>query len=257
MIRQRREHVDRALAGHRGGDRDGCLGDVPDPGGVHLEVFALPVDELPGEQLANDLDGLFEHLLAPRHRRPAPADHVFVEVLAAAHPESEPSVGEDLQRGGLLRDDRGVVTHGRAGDVGEQLDLFGDLGDGAEHRPCIGRMALRRQPREVVVAGHLEVEASALRRNGITDKLFRPALLCHQGVAKTRHSTRVPGHPRQKTAKACPSPPPTVGRRPPCPRRWRSPPSSLGPSGACRAVRRSPRRLARSRCQPHRPARPR
>ena len=25
-------------------------------------------------------------LLAPRHRRPAPADDVFVEVLAAAHP---------------------------------------------------------------------------------------------------------------------------------------------------------------------------
>ena len=88
---------------------------------------------------------------------------MFVEVLTAAHAEREPAVGEDLKRGGLLRDDRWVVTHGRASDIGEQLDLFGGLGNGAEHRPRIGRVALRRQPWEVVVAGHLEVKARAFR----------------------------------------------------------------------------------------------
>jgi hypothetical protein len=56
---------------------------------------------------------------------------VFVEVLAAAEPEGEPAVGEDLESGGILRDDGRVVAHGRTRDVGEQLDVFGGLRDGA------------------------------------------------------------------------------------------------------------------------------
>src|SRR4051794_19897227 len=84
MVRQRREHVDRPLAGYRGGDGDRSLRKIPDTCRIHFVILALPVDELPGEQLANYLDGFLEHLLTPRHRRPASADHVLIEVLAAA-----------------------------------------------------------------------------------------------------------------------------------------------------------------------------
>ena len=97
------------------------------------------------------------------------------------------------KRRGLLRHDRRVVAHGRAGDVGEQLDPLGRMRDGAQHRPRIGGVALRGQPRRVVVAGHLEVEAHVLRRNGVVDKVFGAALLGHQGVAESRHAPRVPG----------------------------------------------------------------
>ena len=105
-------------------------------------MLTLPIDELTGEQLADDLDGFAQHLLTPRHRRPALADDVFVEVLATAEPKGEPAVGKDLQSCGFLRDDGGVVAHRRTGDVREQLDLFGRVGHSAEHRPRIGRMPL-------------------------------------------------------------------------------------------------------------------
>jgi hypothetical protein len=73
---------------------------------------------------------------------PVSPDDVFVEVLACTQPEGEPTVGEDLSCRGLLCDDGRVVTDRRAGDIGEQLDMLGRMGDGAEHRPCIGRVPL-------------------------------------------------------------------------------------------------------------------
>jgi hypothetical protein len=64
--------------------------------GFDFEMLTLPVDELTGEQLTDDQDGLAQHFLAPGHGRPALADDVFVEVLTAAEPERETAVGEDL-----------------------------------------------------------------------------------------------------------------------------------------------------------------
>ena len=75
-------------------------------------------------------------------RRPALADDVLVEVLAAAEAEGEPAVGEQLQRRRLLRDDGRVVAHRRAGHVGHQLDPLGGLRDRAEHRPGVRRVPL-------------------------------------------------------------------------------------------------------------------
>jgi hypothetical protein len=105
-------------------------------------MLTLPIDELTGEQLADDLDRFAKHLLTSRHRRPASADDVFVEIFSTAEAEGESAVGEDLQSCGFLRDDGGVVAHRRTGDVREQLDLFGRVGHSAEHRPRIGRMPL-------------------------------------------------------------------------------------------------------------------
>ena len=89
------------------------------------------------------LDSFAQHVLPLRDGRPALADDVLVEVLAAAQAQGEAPVGEDLQRRRLLRDDRGVIAHGRAGHVGVEVDVLGGLRDGAQHRPGVGRMALR------------------------------------------------------------------------------------------------------------------
>ena len=51
----------------------------------------------------------------------------------------------------------------RAGHVRHQLDLLGHLGDGAQHAPGVRRVAHLVEPREVVVADHLEVEARRAR----------------------------------------------------------------------------------------------
>ena len=152
------------------------------------KCVAAVVDELAGVQRADDLDGLDEHLLAGGDARPALADDVLVEALAAAEAEREPAVGQDLQRRGLLRDDGGVVAQGRAGHVGHQLDPLGGLGDGAEHRPRVRRVTLLGEPRRVVVARDLEVEADPLGLPGVAHQLLRAALLGHEGVAEARHA---------------------------------------------------------------------
>jgi hypothetical protein len=64
--------------------------------------------------------------------------------------------------------------------------------DGAEHAPDVRRVALLGQPRGEVVAGHLEVEAGLLGRDGVLHQLARPALLGHQGVAEVGHAPQVP-----------------------------------------------------------------
>ena len=146
------------MPAHRHRDADRHIGDVPHPRGVHLEVFALPVHEFAAEQFADDLDGFTQHVLSALDGGPALADDVFVEVLAAAEAQSEPAVGEYLQGRGLLRDDGGVVSHRRAGDVGVQFDAFGGVSYRAQHRPGVGRVPLGGQPRREVVAADFEVE---------------------------------------------------------------------------------------------------
>ena len=122
-------------------------------------------------------------------RRPAVADDVLVEVLAAAEAEGEPAVGEQLQRRGLLRDDGRVVAHRRAGHVGHQLDPLGRLRDGAEHRPGVRRVALLG--RATASSGRSITSKSkpaSSARDGVAHQLLGAALLGHQGVAEARHA---------------------------------------------------------------------
>ena len=139
-----------------------------------------------------------QHVLSLRDSRPAFADHVLVEVLATAQTQGEPPVSEDLHSRCLLRDDGGVIAHGRAGHVGVEVDPFGDLRYGSQYRPCVGRVTLRYQPRRKVITADLEVESPVLGRNSISDKVFGTVLLCHQGIAKPCHRTRIPVHGRGK-----------------------------------------------------------
>ena len=48
--------------------------------------------------------------MAVTDRGPALPDHVLVEVLAGAEAKSEAVARKDLQRGGLLGDDRRVIA---------------------------------------------------------------------------------------------------------------------------------------------------
>ena len=147
MVGKHTECVDGLLSAHRNADADRDVGQVPQPRGVHLVVVAPPVHQITAEQAANDFDGLAQHVLALSYRRPTPADHVLVEVFTAAQTQRESPVGEDLHRRRLLGDDRRVVAHGRTRHVGVEVDAVGGLRYRTEHRPRIGRMTLRREPR--------------------------------------------------------------------------------------------------------------
>ena len=194
-----------------------CVGQVPDPwrsrrgSGRRRTVTSSPVCSSRMISIASTSMSCRASIA-----RPALADHVLVEVLPGAEAEREAPVGEDLQRRGLLRDDRRVVAQGRAGHVGHQLDPLGRLGDRAEHRPGVRRVPLRREPREVVVARHLEVEPDLLGCDGVPDQLLRAALLGHQGVAEIascfepRRGRGCPAHPISR----CGAPP--AARRPGC-----------------------------------------
>ena len=118
MVGEFGEFLDTLRPAHRHAQADRNIGYVPQSCGVHLEVVATPVHQPAAEQFANDLDGFAQHVLAPFDGGPVLADDVFVEVFTAAQPEREPSVGKNLHGGGLLGDDRGVVAHRRARDIG-------------------------------------------------------------------------------------------------------------------------------------------
>src|SRR6202000_640550 len=98
------------------------------------------------EQRANDLDRLTQHVLPLGDRRPTLPDHVLVEVFAATQTQCEPAIGETLTGRRLLRDDRRVVAHSRAGHVGVQIDAVGSLRYRAKTRPRVGRVTLRGRP---------------------------------------------------------------------------------------------------------------
>ncbi|CAM5734228.1 hypothetical protein SFUMM280S_05052 [Streptomyces fumanus] len=77
----------RPLAGDGDPDRRGAVRQVPQLGGLHVEVGAVVGDVTAVEQRPDDLHGLPEHLVPHVHGRPAAAHHVLVEVLARAQPQ--------------------------------------------------------------------------------------------------------------------------------------------------------------------------
>ena len=142
MVEENAGLVDCPLSAHGDADADRNIGQVPQSGRVHLVVVAPPVNQLAAEQRTNDLDRLAQHVLPLGDRRPALADHVLVEVFAAAQTQGEPAVGENLNGRCLLRDDRRVIAHGRTGHVGIEIDAVGSLRYRAQHRPRVGGVAL-------------------------------------------------------------------------------------------------------------------
>ena len=90
---------------------------------MDIKVVALVADIAALPELADDVDRFLEHQVADVRRRPALADHMLVEVLAGTETERESVVAHQPDRGGHLRDDRWMVTNGRARDHGHQLHL--------------------------------------------------------------------------------------------------------------------------------------
>jgi hypothetical protein len=97
--------------------------------------------------------------VAHADNRPCSANDVFVQVLARAETECEPTVAQELHRRPLLRDDRRVVTADRTCHVRHQGNAVRRLRRRAEDAPRVGRVALRVEPGKVVVADDREVEA--------------------------------------------------------------------------------------------------
>src|SRR5439155_1649956 len=80
-------------------------------------------------ELADHGDGFLEHVEALLRARPAVAEDVLVQVLAAADAEEETPGKQAGRRRGGVRDDRRMDPHRRAGDARADRDALGRLGD--------------------------------------------------------------------------------------------------------------------------------
>ena len=74
-------------------DRDRLLGDGVEPRRLEGEVLAVVLDDLAGEELGDDLDGLEHHGRADADLRPLAADDVLVQRLAGAPSPSQKRPG--------------------------------------------------------------------------------------------------------------------------------------------------------------------
>ena len=90
------------------------------------------------------------------------ADDVLVERLAGAQAQPVPARVHRGERGGGLRDHRGVPAEGGRGDAGAHVAL-GALTDRGEHAPHERGLALGGHPRLEVVGRHHAGEAVLLR----------------------------------------------------------------------------------------------
>lgn len=156
------------------------------------------------EERSNHFHGLFQHLQTNVGGGPASAHHMLVEVLAGAETESEPPLGEQLHRRGLLSDHRRVVSHGRACHVRHQRDPRRGLCGRAEHAPCVRGVPLGVQPRKEVVRSDGEVEAGAFGAHRVLDELTRTGLLGHHRVSDQHHGTLLAEPSAPNTS--CPAP---------------------------------------------------
>jgi hypothetical protein len=173
--------------GGRDADGHGSVGQVVEPGPVHLEVPAAEVHVVAGEQVADDPDGLAQTLVAdPRARPPAP-DHVLVEVLARAESQGETAARQHADGRGLLSDDRGVIAERGAGHHGHQREPVGRLRGRAEYRPCVAGVPLVLEPGKIMIGHGREVEPGLLRRLQIAHQLPDRGLLAHGRVPVLCH----------------------------------------------------------------------
>ena len=140
---------------------------------------------------AHDLDRLLEHLQPHVGLRPAVAEDVLVERLAAADAEREAALEQDGRRRGRLGDDRGVDPDGRARHRGRHVHGRDRAGERADHRPHERALALLVDPGVVVVGDPQAIEAGVLGQPRLVDQLVRTELLAGQEVADA-HAVALP-----------------------------------------------------------------
>src|SRR5205823_8109775 len=89
-------------AGGRDVDRDGLLWSGVELRRLEGEMLALVPDDIPAEELVDDLDGLEQYRAADPDLRPVAADHVLVECLSSSESQPEaPGVHGAQRRGGM------------------------------------------------------------------------------------------------------------------------------------------------------------
>ena len=158
-------------------DVDAASGSVVDAGvvdGVVLAAVRL-LAALPEEP--EDADRFLEHLEALVRERPAAAEHVLVEVLAAADSEEEAAGHHAADGRRRLRDDRGMDADQGAGHAGADANRRRRLCDAAERRPDERAVSLLVDPRVVVVGDEAEREACVLGEGRLPDELVRGEVL--------------------------------------------------------------------------------
>src|SRR3954454_113547 len=147
-------------------------------------VAALP-------EQSDDLDGLLEHLEAHVGLRPAVAEDVLVQRLAAADAELEATLVHHAAAGRRLRDHRRVDPHGRARDARRDRQAR-RLRQRADHRPHERAMSLLVVPGGGVVGDPQGVEAGRLGATGLLHELARTELLARE-KASDLHARELPG----------------------------------------------------------------
>ncbi len=144
--------------------------------------------DLAAEELANDLDGLFEHLRAHRRLRPVLADDVLVERLARADAQVEAARIHRRERGGGLRQNRRMIAEAWSRHAGAELDGARLRAERAEPGPDERRLALLRHPGIEVVGGHDGAEANILGLARPAQQVGRMELLEHRGIPNGAHA---------------------------------------------------------------------
>src|SRR5260221_473387 len=154
-----------AVGDHRGDvERDRAVWPGEEPGLLSPVISAAKGDVLARPELANELDGLAQTLLALRVTGPLLGGGVVVEGLAGANREVRAAGGEHGDGGRGLRDDRGMVAQDRSCHAGAHANGARACGDGAEPGP--GEAALTGLPPRVEgVADVNTLEAGLLGGN--------------------------------------------------------------------------------------------
>ena len=169
----------------------GRLGPRVELRALEREVVALVLDDLAGEQLVDDLDGLEHHRAADADLRPRAPDDMLVERLAGAQPQPEPAGEHGAQRRRGVGDDGGVVAKAGARHRGPERQRR-PRPERAHERPREGALALLRGPRVEVLADHEPGrETGVLGLRAPVEQVGRVELLEHRGVADRRHGRSV------------------------------------------------------------------
>ena len=153
-------------------------------------MLALVPDDIPAEELVDDLDGLEQHRAADPDLRPVAADHVLVECLSSSESQPEAPGVHGAQRRGGMGYHCGVVSESGAGHRGPERKA-GSLAQRSHERPGERCVALLRCPRMEVLAHHEPgAESSRLCLCAPVEEIGGVELLEHRRVADLGHAVK-------------------------------------------------------------------
>lgn len=150
----------------------------------HGVVGAVVLDRVAFPQLADDADGLLQHLSAYVGAGPVDAGDVLVETLPGADAQEEAAVEHHCGGGGGVGDDCRMHADEGGGDPGAYTELLGGFGDATEDRPDEGALTLFGNPGMEVVGDAGEAEADLFCPGRVAHQHLGLVLLAGQPVAE-------------------------------------------------------------------------